>query len=101
MAKAGTRRRTPPFRPAFTLLLLWLALFFFGFALLALLPDLLVAFHELPPGDGPLAPDELAHAREAARRGIEGKLGWVFGLAVLTTGVLAGSGRLPGVRRPG
>jgi hypothetical protein len=99
MANARTRRRTPPFRPAFTLILLWLAVFFFGFSILALLPDLLAAFRELPPGEGPLAPEELARASEAARRGIEGKLGWVLGLAVLVTGALAWSGRLPGVRR--
>jgi hypothetical protein len=101
MANARSRRRTPPFRPAFTLLLLWFALFFFGFALVTLLPDMLAAFRELPPGEGPLAPEDLARAREVARRRIEGKLGWLFGLAALATGALAWSGRLPGVRRSG
>ena len=99
MSSSSTRRRTPPFRPTFTLLLFWFVLLFLGFALVALLPDLVAAFRELPPGAGPLAPEELARAREVARRGIEGKLGWVFGLAALVTGVLAWSGRLPGVRR--
>ncbi len=93
------RRPTPPFRPTFTLLLLYFALFFFGFAIVALLPDLVAAFRELPPGEGALAPEELAQAREAARRGIQGKLGWVFGLAAATTGALAWSGSLPGLRR--
>ena len=99
MANAPLRRRTAPFRPAFTLLLFWFALFFFAFALLALLPDLVAAFRTLPPGEGPLTPEELARARDVASRGIAGRLGWVFGLAALATGSLAWSGWLPGVRR--
>jgi hypothetical protein len=99
MANAPRRRRTTPFRPTFTLLLLWFALFFFAFALLLLLPDLVAAFRALPPGEGPLTPEELARARDAARRGIAGRLGWVFGAAALVTGIGAWSGRLPGVRR--
>jgi hypothetical protein len=99
MANAPLRRRSTPFRPAFTLLLFWFALFFLAFALLALLPDLVAAFRALPPGEGQLTPEELARAKDVARRGIEGRLGWVFGLAALVTGLLAWSGRLPGVRR--
>jgi hypothetical protein len=99
MGNAPPRRRAAPFRPAFTLLVFWFALFFLAFALLALLPDLVAAFRALPPGEGPLTPEELAQAREVARRSIEGKLGWVFGAAALVTGAAAWSGRLPGVRR--
>lgn len=99
MSNARPRRRSTPFRPTFTLLLAWFALFFFAFALLLLLPDLVAAFRALPPGSGPLSPEELARAKDVARQGIENKLGWIFGLASLVTAGLAWSGRLPGVRR--
>jgi hypothetical protein len=99
MSDARPRRRSTSFRPTFTLLLAWFALFFFGFALLVLLPDLVAAFRELPPGSGPLSPEELARAKEVARRSVADRLGWIFGLASLVTGALAWSGRLPGVRR--
>lgn len=99
MSNARPRRRSTPFRPTFTLLLAWFALFFFAFALLLLLPDLVAAFRALPPGSGPLSPEELDRAKDVARQGLQDELGWIFGLAAVVTAGLAWSGRLPGVRR--
>lgn len=86
------------FRPRFTLLLLYLALFFVGFALLLALPDLLEAYRSLPPGEGPLTPEELEVARRAAHEALRGRLGFALLAAVATTGLGAWRGVLPGLR---
>jgi hypothetical protein len=92
------RRRPVSFRPRFTLMILYFALFFMGFALLLVLPDLIEGARALPPGSEELAPDELERAREIAREGLRGKLPYAFVLAVLTVGVLIWYQRLPGYR---
>jgi hypothetical protein len=94
------RRRDlgPSFRPRFTLMILYLALFFLGFALLLALPGLLEAFRTLPPSEGPLTPEELEVARRAAHEALRGRLGFAFLAAVAATGLGAWRGVLPGLR---
>ncbi|MCP5071348.1 MAG: hypothetical protein GY946_32710, partial [bacterium] len=52
-------RRRAPYRPTFTLTLLYLVGFFILFALLFALPDLIEGFQQLPPGPEELTPEEL------------------------------------------
>ena len=73
--------RPPPFRPHFSLSLLYIAGFFAFFALLLILPEMLDAVAELPPG----ADAELEGAQLAQR--IAGpRLLAAFFLAVITFG---------------
>jgi hypothetical protein len=91
-------RRAAPFRPRFTLMLIYFALFFLGFALLLALPALLEAYRSLPPGEGPLTPEELEVARRAAREALSGRLIFAFLAAVGVTALGAWRGSLPGLR---
>jgi hypothetical protein len=94
------RHRTQPFRPRFTLMLLYLALFYVVFALLIALPYLLAAVQTLPPGGAELTPEELELARDTARRAFAGKAHWAALASVLATGAGAWYGKLPGLRPP-
>jgi len=55
-------RRPPPFRPRFSIGILYLTLFFFLFSFLQVLPDL-IALLDMPAG-----PDQERAALEAARK---------------------------------
>jgi len=85
------RRRGPGFRPRATLALFYVALFFFLFAFLAILPELLEVLRGLPPG-----PEQEQAAAEAARRASRPLLSLV--LALVTTGLGTHFHVLPGMR---
>ncbi len=91
--------RPPPFRPSFTLLLLYVAGFFLCYAMLFALPDLIAGYRELPPSTAPLTPEELERAKQISQHALGG--GKVL-LALLAALATAGLGiwrkLLPGVR---
>jgi hypothetical protein len=87
------RSRVPAFQPRFTLMLLYLALFFFGFAFLLILPELLDVLASQPPG-----PEQEEAAKLAARKALEGRLVPVFLMALAAAGAGAYYRILPGMR---
>jgi hypothetical protein len=91
--------RAPPFRPRFTLVLFYVAGFFLLYAMLFALPDLLAGARALGPGPEELTPDEMARAREIARRAMGGgKLLIALVASLATVGFGVWRGALPGVR---
>lgn len=72
-----------------------------AFGLLLALPDLLAGARALPPGGAELSPEELAQAREIARRAVAGRLPYAVAAALASFGLLVWRGWLPGVRGPG
>ena len=91
--------RPPPFRPSFTLLLLYVGGFFLCYAMLFALPDLIAAYRELPPSNAPLAPEELERAKQTSREALGGGKLLISLLAALATAGLGLWRRvLPGVR---
>jgi Na+/proline symporter len=93
------RRALPT--PRYTLTLLYFFALVVLFGILFALPDLLAAYRALPPGQGPLTPEELARAREVARGALRGRLPWVIAAALATVAAAARWGWLPGLRRRG
>jgi hypothetical protein len=88
-------RRTPPFRPRFTLMLVYLAALFVLYGLLFAAADLAPIASEA----GRLPPDELhARAREAAQHAMRGKAPIALAAALLTLGLAAWRKILPGLR---
>jgi hypothetical protein len=95
------RRRPPPPLPRLrvTMLLFWVGGLFLFFALLLALPALLEGVRSVPPGSGPLPPEELARARELARGAVQGwRLAFCFVAAVAAAALGAWYGVLPGFR---
>jgi hypothetical protein len=91
------RAGRPTFRPRFTLMLLYLAFFFFLFAMLFALPSLLEAARNLGPGE--LTAEELARGKDAARAALAGgRLVVALCLAVVATGLGSYARVLPGLR---
>jgi|GEM_PF-2377956 len=88
--------RALPFRPRFTIMLLWLVFFYFLFALLLGLPSLLEAVRTLPPGGHSASPEDLARAAAIMRRVLAGKLPLCLGASVVVVGLLSWRGALPG-----
>ena len=84
------KRRPPPFRPRFTIGVFYLALFFFLFSFLQILPDL-IALLELAPG-----PEQQTAATEAARQGSSPLASAL--LALLATSVGSYYQILPGMK---
>jgi len=91
------RRRPPPgFQPRFTLSILYLAGFFFLYALLIVLPEMLGVLESTPPG-----PEQQELAEAAAREALDGAdLLLAFLAAAATVGVGAYYQVLPGLRVP-
>ena len=89
-------RRTEPFRPRFTLTLLYLALFFFLYGLLFAAPDLAPLLGD----EGRSLPPEVLQqrAREVTQHTMRGKVPLAFGAAVITVGLAAWRRVLPGMR---
>ena len=91
--------RPLPFRPRCTLTLLYVAVFFFVYARLFALPDLIGELRQLEPGSGPLTPEELERAKQVSQQALSGGKVLLSLLAALAT---AGLGiwrhALPGVR---
>ena len=93
--------RAPPFRPSFTLLLLYVAGFFLFYAMLFALPDLIAELRQLEPSTGPLTPEELERAKQVSREALAGGKVLLSLLAALATaGVGVWRHALPGVRAP-
>jgi hypothetical protein len=93
------RRSSVPFRPEFTLLLLYLFAFFAFFALLLALPDLLAGVRALPPAAGPITEEDRAAAARIAREALRGKLGYAFAAGAGALGLGLWARVLPGLRR--
>ena len=87
------------FRPQFTLLLLYFFGLFLAFALLLALPALLDALRSLPPGDGPLTPEERSLAADAARSALRGRIPIAVVAAVVVLGLGVWTRALPGFRQ--
>jgi hypothetical protein len=91
--------RPEPFRPRFTLMLLYVAAFFFLYALLFALPDLLAGARALGPGPDELSPAELERAKEISRNAMSGgKVLIALAASVATVGLAAWRRALPGLR---
>ena len=91
--------RRATLRPRFTLLLFYVAGLFLLYALLFALPDLLAGLRELPPGTGPVPPEELERAAQIAQHALGGGRVLIALLAALATaGLGIWRNALPGVR---
>lgn len=88
--------RPEPFRPKFTLLLLYLMVFFVLYGLLFAAPDLAPLLGEA----GRSLPDEELQARaaEVTQSALRGKVPLALAAAVATTGLAAWRRALPGLR---
>lgn len=98
MAGPSPRRRSTPFRPSFTLLILYFGIIFSACCLLLALPDLLQGARALPPGSGELTPQELEEAKRITREALRGRLHLAFVAALLVTALAAYRQWLPGLR---
>jgi hypothetical protein len=76
------RRRAPSFRPAFTLSLLYVVIFFFVYALLMVLPQLLDLLSSMPPG-----PEQEQAAARVARESTHPLAAFLLSLATTALGV--------------
>ena len=83
------------FRPRFTLSLLYLFGFFFLFALLLVIPELIGAYRNLPPGTGD---EQLDIAREIAKETILPRLWLAIAASVFATTLGVHYDVLPGLR---
>jgi hypothetical protein len=91
--------RAPPFRPRFTLVLLYLAGFFLLYAMLFALPELVAGARALGPGPDELTPEEMARARAIARQAMGGgKVLIALVAALASVGFGIWRNVLPGVR---
>jgi len=98
-APTPPRRRPPTFQPRFVTGLLYLTGFFFLYAMIGVLPDLLEAAGSLPPGPEELTPAESERAREVARGAASRTvLAVAFAGSLLTTVVGSYYRVLPGLR---
>ncbi|MCZ6464331.1 MAG: hypothetical protein O7A09_08320 [Proteobacteria bacterium] len=85
--------RTPSFTPRFTLVILYLFVFFMATSLLLILPDLMDVLAEVPTG-----PEQQRVAEERARAAMSGRLLPAFFLAVVGVGLGTYYRVLPGLR---
>jgi len=89
----SSHRRPPPFRPIFSLILVYFFGFFFLFCLLLIAPALLSLSGRTDPG-----PELQAQAQQVAHEAIRGRLPLAFLAALVTTGLGLYTRRLPGLR---
>ena len=88
--------RGPTFQPRFTLMLLYLVIFFLLYGLLFAAPDLAPLLGEEGRA---LSPDALQQrAREVTQQTMRGKVPLAFAAALVTVGVAAWRRALPGLR---
>jgi hypothetical protein len=87
--------RGSTFQPRFTLSLFYLVGFFFAFALILVVPQLLDAFQQLPPGT---EEEQLAVAREVASEAIRPRLWLAIAASVAATALGIHFDVLPGMR---
>jgi len=80
-ARSSGSRRPPPFRPRFTLGLIYLAVFFVLFQFLQVLPELIHLLGSMEPG-----PDQQLAAERAMREGSSPLVSLVLALAATSLG---------------
>ena len=88
------RRRAPEFRPSFTLALLYGVAFFFLYAFLLVMPELLSILQQVEPG-----PDQQEAATRAVQEAFRPRFPWAVGLALATLALGARLEVLPGLTR--
>jgi len=88
------RRRPPPFRPSFTLALVYVAGFFVLYAVLLILPELLRVLADVPPG-----PEQQKIAEEVAREAARPRLAWAVAAALVSVGLGSYLRILPGLKQ--
>jgi len=93
-AGSPSTRAAPAFEPRFTLSVLYLAFFFFVWALILVLPEMLEALSRLAPGDDPEAA-----GKAAAQSAAQGRLWIALALSLASTALGTHFGVLPGTRR--
>jgi len=105
MSKPGAppQRRSTVFRPRFTLVVVYLALFTTLFAFAFALPDLIAGARELPGGPAELTPEEIERGSEIMREvlgggGLLNRLMASFLCAACAVGAGAWFRALPGLR---
>ena len=79
-------------------MLLYLGGFFFLFAVVFALPDLIEAARNAPPGTGEFTPEEIARSQEIWREALRGRIFLVFAAAFVATGLGIYARVLPGLR---
>lgn len=90
--RVSPSRAAPPFRPRFTLTLLYIAAIFLLYCMLFALPELIHVLRTTPPG-----PEQQELAREAAREAVRPRVLFAFLAAVGTVAAGAYTRRLPGL----
>lgn len=75
------RRRPPPFRPRFTIGVLYLVGFFFLFSFLQVLPELIGLLRDMQPG-----PEQQAEAERVAREGSSPLIALLLSVAATSLG---------------
>jgi hypothetical protein len=91
----ASRRRAPAFRPSFTLAVVYLLAFFFLFAFLLILPELLAVLRDVEPG-----PEQERVAQQVAREAFAPRAPYAVLLALASVGLGSYLRVLPGLRRP-
>jgi hypothetical protein len=88
------RRRSPVFRPSYTLLMAYVVGFFVLYALLLILPELLRVLSEVPPG-----PEQQRIAEEVAREAARPRIAYAVALSLASVGLGAYLKILPGLKK--
>ena len=86
------------FQPRFALSLFYLFGFFFLFALLLVVPELIDAYRHLPPAS---EEEQLAVAREISKEIVQPRLWLAIAASVFATAIGLHNNVLPGLRRRG
>jgi len=84
----------PAFRPRITLMLVYVAAFFFCYCLALVAPGLIEIWQELPQAPGAA---DLERAEQTAMRIARPRLGLALAAAVVTTAAGGSAGLLPGL----
>ncbi len=92
MSGSGT---TPAFRPRFTLGIAWFFAFLLLYLFLMALPALMAGARELPPGET-LTEEQREEAGERTREALRGRVPYAVLASLVTVGLGAWTGRLPG-----
>ncbi len=99
MSAPPRQTRSVPFRPHFTLLLLYFFGFFVLFCFVLVLPQMIDAASQLPPGSGELTAEEKEIGAAVAREALSGRIPFALVAAIVTVAAGAYTGVLPGIRK--
>jgi len=89
------RRRAPAFRPSFTLSIVYLIAFFFLYAFLLTMPELLAVLRDMEPG-----PEQERVAEQIVQKAFGPRFIYAVGLSLASVGLGAYLRVLPGMKRP-